>query len=322
MKLKYFFIAFLMSIPIWWGINSFQSNLEKFLFLRQISDNPNILAAQANPIGNFKIAKDKKAENLEISAKSAISVYLPDGKENSQKILFKKNIESKLPIASLTKLMTARIVLENYDLKEIIRINKESLRFENESNLKVGEKFKIGNFLYLLLIESNNNAAYVFSDLIGEEKFVELMNLEAKKIGMENTIFTNPTGLDAEISNLSTSQDLVKLAEIISKENPLIWKILSLPEYDFYDSDGIFLYRLKNTDKLLLDPNLRSVIIGGKTGETLKSKQSLLLVLKAPNEKGYLINIILNSEDRFGEMKKLIDWTNKSYQWQNRPELN
>ena len=143
------------------------------------------------------------------------------------------------------------------------------------------------------------------------------MNLEAEKIGLSSTFFNNPTGLDPEESgtelNYSNTLDLVKLARELLKK-PLILEILSLSEYSLYGPELI------STNRLLFDQELewKERIIGGKTGFTEKSGGVLLLIVQAPKNKGIIINVILGTkgiDQRFEEMKKLVEWLKTAYQW-------
>jgi D-alanyl-D-alanine carboxypeptidase (penicillin-binding protein 5/6) len=164
----------------------------------------------------------------------------------------------------------------------------------------------VAKLLFPLLIGSNNNAAINLAEVIGKEAFVELMNLEAKRLGMDNTHFINPTGLESKeperSSNYSAPKDLVKLAKYITFERPLIWEISIIKEFE----------NIKNTNELL---GKISGIIGGKTGETPLAGKCLLLVVQAPKNKGFIVNVIINSENHFEEMKKLINWTKYAYKW-------
>lgn len=311
-RIKVLLIAFLLSLPFWWGVNIFQINLEDFLFWQKMAAEPEILTTQLTAQFNLEFLKPirkKEIPDLELEAKSGISVLVkPDG---SERILFEKEGGKILPIASLTKLMTANVVLENYDLSKEIRISKKSVdQEENLGKLEAGKVFSIKYLLYPLLMESSNDAAYALTEVIGEREFVKLMNLETQNLGLENTYFFNPTGLDPEqilnSLNYSTSQDLVKLAKHLFEKQPLIWEILSTPKFSLYGPELI------NTNQLLAEiPG----VIGGKTGYTEKARGCILLVLKSPNNKGYLINVILGSENRFEEMKKLIEWLKEAYRW-------
>jgi len=199
--------------------------------------------------------------------------------------------------------------LKNQTLSNKIEINKEAIEQDGDSKLSEGEKLSIKDLLYLSLIESSNDAAFALTEPFGEKKFVELMNKNAKMIGLKNTRYFNPTGLEPDDPkkpiNYSTAEDLVKLANYIIKKYPQIFEITKQPSYKIVDLSGKGKYLTpKNTDKLLKQiPG----IIGGKTGWTPKAGGCLLLVLKNPDrENSYFINVVLGSSDRFGDMKKII----------------
>lgn len=324
-NLKFFLIACLISIPFWWGINLLEKNFQDFFFLREISKNPQMLVAQLNQqkleerLREIKPIRDYRVENLEINAKSAVSVFVIGDREKS---LFDKNSFRQLPVASLSKLMTALVVLENYDLAKTIKISEEAFNQEGEAGkLEPGEELRVKDLLYVLLIESSNDAAYALANdynEITEEKFVELMNLEIEKLNLKDTHFINSTGLGiGNFNNYSNSEDLIKFTEYLLNYSPAdsqvnIWEILSTKEFALYLANGSFHHQLENTNELLGEIPL---IIGGKTGWTPAAQGCLLLVLEAPKHQGFLINVILGSQDRFGEMKKLIDWTYQAYKW-------
>lgn len=324
---KIFLIIFLVSLPFWWGANVLGAKLEKFFYLRETIGNPQFLTAQMNQqfleakLEHLKPFRNQQIEDLDIEAESAISVFL-NPRQGVEKILFEKEIDKKLPVASLTKLMTADIVLENYDLSQEIEISKMAVSQESEfGNLKIGEKFLAKDLMYPLLMESSNDSAYALAEsyVYGLNSFIELMNSRAQELGLFDTNFVNPTGLDPdspnERGNYSTVQDLTKLSENLLLEKPLIWEILSTSQFDLYSPKGVLHHKLSNTNELLKENGWNRKIIGGKTGWTPKAKGCLLLVIKAPNSNDYLINVVLGSQDRFGEMKKLVDWINIAYKW-------
>ena len=121
--LKILLISFVLSLPFWWGINVFQGNLENY-FTSQISQ-------PFEEIVFVKIPPKPPKPELDLQVKAAISVKLDE--IGAEKILFDKNINQPLPIASLTKLMTAFVVLENYDLSKEIKITKEAVSQEGIS---------------------------------------------------------------------------------------------------------------------------------------------------------------------------------------------
>ncbi len=174
-----------------------------------------------------------------------------------------------------------------------------------------------------MLVESSNDAARALAEIIGEKKFVGLMNSEIKKIGIKHTHFVDPIGLDPDFPNqaynYSTADDLAKFVQYIleqAKTDAKIAKIFEITkntEHMILLSNGNQHHKAQTTDKLLEEfPN----IVGGKTGQTPKAKQCLLIILPQPkSEQGYLVSIILGSNNRFGEMKQIINWLEKGFIW-------
>jgi len=305
-NLKVLLISLLLSLPFWYGVNFFQENLEKFFYSQ--------IAQPIEEITLVQIPEKTQKPNLELQARAAISMKVNEvGRE---KILFKKNINQPLPIASLTKLMTAVIVLEdkNYDLENSWVISEKAANQENVPNYgnldsQVGKKLKVKDLLDLMLIYSSNDAAWAFSEVIGPDYFVEEMNQKANDLGLTNTHFVNPTGLDPNdlhydpdpailhYFNYSSVKDLTKLAQYILKERPLIFE-LSRQKHLYLLQDGIF------------DLFLTQEVVGGKTGYTDEAGGCILFVFK--DEKGNLfLNVILGTPSfraRVEEMQKLIDW--------------
>jgi len=310
-----------LSLPFWWGINILAKDVEDFWFQQKIVKNPEILtAAISQKILERKIKeleleklREERLENLEIEARAAISVEVDS--QGKERILFEKDSQKPLAVASLTKLMTALIVFdldETYSSSQTITITREAVEQEGSSkygDLKVGENLSVEALFYTMLIESSNDAAFALSQLIGQEGFVDLMNLYAKNLGLEKTYFVNPTGLEPdnlqEPKNISAARDIVKLTKYILKNYPQIFEITANQSYEVLKPDGSLHHFIpENTNKLLGEiPE----IIGGKTGWGIEAGGCLLLVLDDPNTSKYYINIVLGAKDRFAEMRKLID---------------
>jgi len=240
-----------------------------------------------------------KKPKPEIDAKSVISFRI--GKR--EKVLLSKNPEDVLPVASLTKLVTAMIAFKNYDLSDQIRISKIAAKQEdvpNYGNLKEGEVFSVKKLLNLLLVYSSNDAAYALAEKMGIENFVEKMNQKAREIGMEKTAFFNPTGLRDVDLNLSTVNDLLKMVRYILKEKPEIFEMTK--EKGVYEaSNSIFDIILPEGKEL----------VGGKTGYLPEAGGCMIYIFK--DESGTLfLNIVLGTnkvEERVSQTQKLVDWT-------------
>ncbi len=238
---------------------------------------------------------NQRIEEFNITAQSAISIE--SNLQDTNKVLFEKDSNLRLPIASLTKLMTAVVILDNYNLSDNVVVDKVADSQDPiNKDVKLGDKMPVESFLEIMLVGSSNKSAYALSELVGEQKFVGLMNQKAKDLGLQNTFFADPTGLSP--NNISTANDLTKLAEYILKNYPKIAAIsmskeLNVPNFG----------KITNTNQLLGEiPE----IVCSKTGFTGEAKGCLLLILNNPKNNDYLINVILGSDNRFSEMKKII----------------
>ena len=256
----------------------------------------------------------------EIDALSAVSMVV---NSHNEKIVFEKNSDAILPIASLSKIMTAYVALKNYELSDSIVITQKIVQTEeNKGNFNIGEQLTVEELLASALIESSNDAAMAIAEIMGENKFVFLMNQEAKALGLEHTYFTDPIGLDPDNGiggyNYSTAKELALLMKHIlekSGDDPKIANIIEImrkQEYDITLANGNFHHKAISTNKILDEfPDM----LGAKTGQTPKAKQCFLVILPKPKGNGYLINVVLGSNDRFKEMKTIINWLEKAFVW-------
>lgn len=320
-KTKYLLLSFIISLPFWWGINVFTEKIDHFAtqinLQNTLKENTRILTAEIslNEKQNMKLIP-RNIPIVEISAKSGISVLLNENGDSE--ILFSKNEDLKLPIASITKLMTAIISLDTNNLSDTVKISEQVARLDHKygkSQLKIGQELTIDNLLHLLLIESNNGAALALAETVGEQNFIDLMNVKAVSLGLEKTFFINPSGLDPEnitdFYNYSTAKDISNIIVYSLEKYPLIWEIAGLPEAEIYLKDNTFYGKVETTNQLLHELS----IIGGKTGWTSLAQGCLAVVYNTPSHNGYLISIIIGSDNRFEDMKKLIDWTKQAYKF-------
>lgn len=258
------------------------------------------------------LSKDKINE-LNLESNNFLSVFIKDGKEI---ILSEKKADEVIAIASLTKLMTAIIVLENYNLDDLIQISASAIAtYGDAGNLQIGEIMTIRDLLYITLIESSNDGAEALAEKMGVSTFVYKMNEKATSLGMNNTWFINPSGLDEEnLYNFSTVNDLKKMVVYILENHSLIAEILSLPEKELTSHSGIS-RTIKNTNVLLKESD---AYLWGKTGYTNRANGCLILILNnfsINNNQGYVINIIAGADDKFGEARKLEQWLEESFIW-------
>jgi len=263
----------------------------------------------------FKPFRNWNISNLEdLSARSAISV-IANGKDT---VVYELNKNRIVPIASLTKLITAYVVMEHYNMNDIIVITQEAVDMpEISGSLTAGEQLKVQDLVYSMLVESSNDATHALAHEKGINEFVRLMNETAKELDLNYTHFVNPIGLDPEFEllshNYSTAYDLGILAHKILEKHPEIFEITKNDSIEIYYADGRFHHKAENTN-LILDkyPNM----LGGKTGKTDMAGECLLVVMPQPrSEDGYVINIILGSSNRFSDMQKLLNWQQSAFIW-------
>ncbi|MGB9609230.1 MAG: D-alanyl-D-alanine carboxypeptidase family protein [Patescibacteria group bacterium] len=248
---------------------------------------------------------------IKITAKSALVVDA-----ETDRILFQKNSQQVLPIASLTKLMTALIILDSKPnwQKEVEYLADDFVSTElGQSKLEpaqlkfeVGEKIKIKDLFAATLIKSANNAVKALVRQFGNQIFVEEMNRKAKEIGMTRTVFIEPTGID--FKNVSTAEDLAKLIKFISEKTEIA-KLSTTKIYKFStrDKNGQNkFYQIKNINKLL-DSFIK--IKMAKTGYLDEAGYCFAGLVEYNKKK--LIIILLGSQsekERWQEVKGLAWW--------------
>jgi len=227
-------------------------------------------------------------------------------------ILYEKNARDPLPMASLTKIMTAILILENHDLDEVVQIQSN---FRGLEGVRIGlhqyEAMNINNLLHALLIRSAGDAAIALGEYHSGsvEAFVDEMNQRALELQLYNTHFANPVGLDDEGQHAS-AYDLAQLSRYAMRfEN--FRNIVRKSEATVSSSDGEFVYNFDSTNKLL---NSYLDILGVKTGTTDAAGESLINMARGPQGQE-VIAVVLNSPDRFQENKSMLDWALRSYEW-------
>jgi len=240
------------------------------------------------------------------SAQGAMAIDL-----DSRVILFQKEPDLSLLPASTTKIMTALVAMDYFDENSPLLVNGISVE-GRKMGLYSGEELRFDDLLNAMLIYSANDAAEVIADNYpgGREAFIAAMNQKALKLGLVNTSFSNPAGLDA-FDNVSTAKDMIKLTEIALR-NKHFSEIVGTQEKLLTDSSGTMNYRLTNTNELLGKVN---GVLGVKTGWTEGARENLITYVERDNRR--ILIAILGSQDRFGETENLIEWIFESYDWRS-----
>lgn len=256
-------------------------------------------------ISSIPTKQEEYVAPAEISSTAAIAIDL-----DSQTILFQKNSDLQVPIASLTKLMTAYIILEEEDPDAIVTISSNAVSTEgSEMNLFSGETITIKNLLYGLLIESGNDAAVALAEFNAgsETNFVKKMNKETENLGLEQSQFSNATGLDYG-EGYSTPRDLALLSSYLLQDQT-IREIVNKKEAEVTSTSGV-IHNLKNTNTLLGEMGIK----GLKTGKTPAAGECLVTLAESSTGREILI-VVLGSQSRFLDSKILVDWIYRAYVW-------
>jgi len=228
---------------------------------------------------------------------------------NSGVYLYEKGSEKSLYPASTTKIMTAIVALDFYPESYVVEIGKIKIDGQ-KMGLKEGQKISAYDLIKAMLVFSANDAAEALAAGYpgGRELFVATMNNKAKSIGLTNTKFNNPAGLDSE-DNITSAKDLEKLA-IVAMKNPIFAGIVKQKEVNVATIDGKDSFKLMSTNKLL---GKVEGVLGVKTGWTENARENLVVYVERDGKK--ILLTLLGSQDRFGETKELIDWVFANYEW-------
>lgn len=268
--------------------------------------------------------RKKDYADTKIFSGSSVAIDVDSGT-----ILHYDNGRKRTQVASLTKMMTAIIIIESIkDLDEEVEITSEALAvpgtvvgcptsvFCNSNRMYRGEKIKAIDLLKIMLLNSANDAATALGIHVAGsvDRFSEMMNEKAKNLGLKDTHFCTPSGLetdDQEDQCYSTAYDIARIAAYSLKYD-MIWDIMKIPEGQFYSTDGKYMHEMKNTDLLLGEiPNC----IGGKTGFTPLAGKSLMMGSVDATKKHKVIAVLLDDENRWEDMKKLVNWVFNNYEW-------
>lgn len=240
-----------------------------------------------------------------LSAKAVLSIDM-----DSQAILYERNSQIQIPIASLTKLMTASLILEENDPNGTVKISPNAAStMGSRMGLQTNEEITVKNLLYGLLIQSGNDAAVALAEhnAGSVEAFVEKMNAKAKALGLENTRYANPTGLDSSLA-YSSAKDLAILSTRLLSY-PEIQEIVQVQSIEVSSQDGQ-VHSLASTNELLGQLGVK----GLKTGSTLAAGECLITVAETP-EGREVLSIVLGSGDRFADTRHLLEWLYNAYSW-------
>ncbi len=217
-------------------------------------------------------------------------------------VLYEKNIDDKKSVASLTKLLSAIVVLETFQLDETINVSTENIPedLDWQLGLKDGDKISVENILKAMLISSYNDSAYIIANAYpygGYDAFVKAMNRKAKTLRMESSSFSNPAGID-EVDNYSTTKDIAILTAV-SRKYPLILETVNTSKevINWSTQEGLVSKEILTTNQLY---GTNRYIKGLKTGITDLAGQCFAGYYVYPNG-NELIIVVIDSQKRFEE---------------------
>jgi D-alanyl-D-alanine carboxypeptidase len=240
------------------------------------------------------------------STQTAYSYTLMD--MDTGRVIESKNKDTPMLIASITKIMTCILALENGNVNKMVTVDNSVLNsYGSGIYISVGEEIKLIDLLYGLMLRSGNDAAIMISTHISgsEEEFVKLMNKKAKEIGMSNTIFYNSSGLDnTSQGNLSTSYDMALLTKY-AMQNKIYQEIVKTTKHTVKTNLKTYIWYNKN--KLLSN----EYITGGKTGYTEKAKRTLVSTASKNNIN--LIAVTIKDSDDWNTHKSLYEKVFNNY---------
>lgn len=251
-----------------------------------------------------QIAPPPKAIDTTLTPQISAFAYLL-GDVNSGKIYASQKQDSILAMASLTKIMTAVVTLERYGLDEEVVMTKDAAAIEGAKvYVYEGDVLTVKELLYGLLIRSGNDVAEALAQHApeGEEQFIGWMNAKAKDLGMTQTHFSNPTGLDDPL-HYTTAQDLFLLARYAIDTHPVLREIVGQREHVLTSRNG-FSYPVASTNQLL---GSFLPIVGFKTGTTEKAGESYIGLMREEGGRETIL-VLLNSKSRFQEAKTILWW--------------
>jgi len=267
---------------------------------------PKVFGASTEPLKNDWFPKGNIAKfnnrDLTISANSAILVDF-----DTAEIIYQKDSKKKLPVASITKVMTALVALEAKSPDTVFTVSEKAARVgEDSMGLAEGEKASLSELLYGLMLPSGNDAAVTIAEGVfgSEDAFVTQMNGQARDLGMYDTKFINASGLDEDDrSQYSTAYDLTVLAHYAWSKFPLFRKVSATDHILIDATSSHKAFDLYNQTNLL---TTYPGVLGIKPGFTWDAGWCLMTYAENNNVK--LVGVILGSGDRRGEMKELLDY--------------
>lgn len=256
-------------------------------------------------LDNIPVLKSKEffLDDLSLSATAVYAIDL-----SSMTVLYEKDSQKVLYPASTSKMMTALVALDTFNLDEELLVGKEATVSGNKLALKEGNSMTVQDLLAALLIFSANDSAYVLAnhDELGLDNFVNKMNQKANDLGLTQTHFVNPAGFD-DPGQTSTARDLTIIARELLRHQQL--KELVAMQHQQISGPN-WSYDLYNSNQLL---GQIQGVTGVKTGTTQLAGEVLVTLIERDGHQ--ILITLMNSQDRYQDTSKLIAWILNNYEW-------
>lgn len=291
-------------------------------------DEPLFFVAESLPIESYQPLRTHDSYDLTVENAHASIVLDVD----SGTILHAENANEHRQIASLTKIVTAMLVIDHVkDREELLTVSERATRvvgskvgcpssgYCKSNRIVAGEKLKVNDTLKAMLMSSSNDAATALAEHVGGdmEGFVAMMNDRMRELDLTDTNFCTPSGLEtdgAEKSCYSTAHDIASvMAHMLAhSQYDVLWEIMRTEEDIFYGVDTQLEHKIGNTDKLIgeLDG-----LVGAKTGFTPNAGFSLILAAQDAERKHRVIAVVLDNPYRWNDIQDMVAWAFDSHEW-------
>jgi D-alanyl-D-alanine endopeptidase (penicillin-binding protein 7) len=238
----------------------------------------------------------------DIRAEAAI-IYNPE----TNQVLWEENSQNPRSIASITKVMTAEVLLEsNPDLTREVVIDRSDVSHANHTYVRAGEKLTVDDLLHLMLVASDNAAARALArtSSLGRDAFIDRMNEKAKELGLTQTTYADPSGLLSD--NMSSAYDMARLITLVSNDERVA-SIMRMPYYTVLTNRRVI--NIHSTNQLVVKGDVD--VLAGKTGFISKSGYCLATLLRLPQSGQEVAVVVLGARSnagRFMETRHLFNW--------------
>ncbi len=253
-----------------------------------------------------------KTPTLPLNAEGAFLAKVHP-EQNTLEVLYEKNAQKVLPIASISKLMTAYTSITNHSLTDTFTVTKRAMEGPWPARkFYIGDTYTMKELLEAMLVESNNDAARVLAEINGEQRtFVKSMNVAAVGLALNATSFYTSDGTEtmvasSTLSNVSTVEDVARMIVQLYQKAPGLLQLTTLPYVQVEDANSAHVFTAQSTNKLLSFFKNGWTLLGGKTGTTDYDVRHLVLLFKDPEGVMY-VAVVLHSSDNFKDMEHILE---------------